>query len=265
MTAGTIKTRLTLGLVLSGGGARGIAHIGVIEALRERGIAPNMIAATSSGAIVGALAASGHSTESMLEFFRTRSPFRLKMLTVRKAGIIDTAKLIASFREYFPDDTFEALDTRLFLTATDIARARLKIFDSGPLVQAILASCSMPMVFTPTMIGGRQYVDGGVINNFPVEPLRGHCDVLVGHYASPLRAARAEDLDGGIAVSQRALEVGMYFSSRRKFYACDVMIRAPALSRFGLFDMKNHQEIFEIGYQAAVSQLDEIEQALAGD
>jgi len=252
----------TLGLVLSGGGARGIAHIGVIEALRERGLAPNLIAGSSSGAIVGALAAGGHTTETMLDFFATKSPFRLQMVTISKAGIIDTAKVVASFREYFPEDSFEALDTQLFLTATEIAHARLTIFESGPLIPAILASCSMPMVFTPTVINGRWYVDGGVINNFPVEPLRGRCDVLVGHYASPLRVARPADLDGVIAVSLRALEVGMYFSSKRKFHECDVMICPGALGRFGLFNTKNHQEIFEIGYESCRSQLDNIEHAL---
>lgn len=252
----------TLGLVLSGGGARGIAHIGVVQALRERGLVPDLIAGSSSGAIVGALTAGGHSTETMLDFFETRSPFRLQMVTMRKAGIIDTGKVLASFREYFPEDSFEALETRLFLTATDIANARLTIFESGPLIPAILASCSMPMVFTPTEIDGRWYVDGGVVNNFPVEPLRGRCDVLVGHYSSPLRVMRKPDLDGVIAVSNRALEVAMYFSSKVKFHECDVMLCPPELSHFGLFDAKNHGEIFEIGYRAAQASLDRIEQAL---
>ena len=252
----------TLGMVLSGGGARGIAHIGVVQALRERGLVPDVIAGSSCGAIVGALTAAGHSTETMLDFFATRSPFRLQMITMRKAGIIDTAKVVESFREYFPEDSFEALQTRLFLTATDIANARLTIFESGPLIQAILASCSMPMVFTPTEIDGRFYVDGGVINNFPVEPLRGRCDVLFGHYASPLRSVRTADLDGVVAVSQRALEVAMHFSSKMKFHECDVMLCPDELSHYGLFDTKNHREIFEIGYRAAGGCLDQIERAL---
>lgn len=253
----------TLGLVLSGGGARGIAHVGVIEALRERGLNPDVIAGSSSGAIVGALAAAGHSSETMLDFFATRSPFRFQMVTFGKPGIIDTTKVVESFREYFPENSFEALDTRLFLTATDIANARLAIFESGPLVSAILASCSMPMVFTPTEIGGRWYVDGGVINNFPVEPLRGRCDVLVGHYASPLRVMHTADLDGVLAVAQRALEVGMYFSSKVKFHECDVMLCPDELSRYGLFDTRHHGEIFEIGYRAARERVDAIERALA--
>jgi NTE family protein len=250
-------------LVLSGGGARGIAHIGVIDALRSRGIEPDCIAGSSSGAIIGALAAAGHSTEVMLEFFRKASPFRLSVVTVRKAGILDTAKVVASFREYFPDDCFEALKIRLFLTATDIVNARLKIFESGPLIPAILASCSMPMVFTPTEIDGRWYVDGGVINNFPIEPLRGRCDVVLGHYASPLRRVRKQDLGGVLAVSERALEVGMHVASQQKFHECDVMLKCPELNQYGLFDTRHHREIFEAGRRATLAATESIERAIA--
>ncbi len=258
-----MSARATLGLVLSGGGARGIAHVGVIDALRSQGLEPDLIAGSSSGAIIGALTAAGHSTEAMLEFFQKASPFRLSVVSMRKAGILDTAKVVASFREYFPDDSFEALKIRLFLTATDIINARLKIFESGPLISAILASCSVPVVFTPTEVDGRWYVDGGVINNFPIEPLRGRCDVVVGHYASPLRSVKQTDLDGALAVSERALEVGMYFASRKKFHECDVMLRCPELSRYGLFDTRHHREIFELGKQATLTAMDSIQRAMS--
>jgi len=257
-----VTAKATLGLVLSGGGARGIAHIGVIDALRSQGLEPDSIAGSSSGAIIGALAAAGHSTETMLEFFHKVSPFRLSVVTVRKAGILDTAKVVASFREYFPEDSFEALKIRLFLTATDIVNARPKIFESGPLISAILASCSMPMVFTPTEVDGRWYVDGGVINNFPIEPLRGRCDIVVGHYASPLRSVRNSDLSGVLAVSERALEVGMHFASKQKFYECDVLVSCPELKEYGLFDTKHHREIFDAGRRATLDAMDSIQRAV---
>jgi NTE family protein len=257
-----VSTKPTLGLVLSGGGARGIAHIGVIDVLRSHGLEPDFIAGSSSGAIIGALTAAGHSTETMLEFFHHASPFRLSAVAVRKPGILDTAKVVDSFREYFPDDSFEALKLRLFLTATDIINARLKIFESGPLISAILASCSMPMVFTPTEVDGRWYVDGGVINNFPIEPLRGRCDVVVGHYASPLRSVSQKDLSGVFAISERALEVGMHSTSKQKFHECDVMLTCPELSEYGLFDTKHHSEIFDAGRQATLAAMDSIQRVV---
>ena len=249
-------------MVLSGGGARGIAHIGVIDALRQHGLEPDFISGSSAGAIVGALAAAGHSTETMLEFFEHESPFRFSMVTMRKPGILDTAKVVASFREYIPDDSFEALKIRLFLAATDIINARLKIFESGPLIPAILASCSMPMVFTPTEVDGRWYVDGGVINNFPVEPLRGRCDVMVGHYASPLRTMGQSDLRGVLAVSERALEVAMHFHSKQKFHECDVLLTCPELSQYGTFDSKHHRAIFEAGQRTTLAAIDSIKWAV---
>jgi NTE family protein len=259
---GDVSGKATLGLVLSGGGARGIAHIGVVDALRGHGIEPDIISGSSTGAIIGALTAAGHPTEKMLEFFQKASPFRLSVVTVRKPGLLDTAKVVARFREYFPEDAFEALKIRLFITATDVVHARPKIFESGPLIPAILASCSMPMVFTPTEVAGRWYVDGGVINNFPVEPLRSRCDVVVGHYASPLRVMKKADLDGVLAVSERALEVGMYYASEQKFHECDVMLKCPQLNAYGLFDTRHHREIFEIGRRATLDAMDAIQRAL---
>jgi predicted acylesterase/phospholipase RssA len=123
-----MSAKATLGLVLSGGGARGIAHIGVIDALRSHGFEPDCIAGSSSGAIIGALAAAGHPTETMLEFFHKASPFRLSAVAVRKAGILDTAKVVAGFREYFPDDSFEALK----ISSTPGSRSSSRVRSSPP-------------------------------------------------------------------------------------------------------------------------------------
>lgn len=252
-----------LGLVLSGGGVRGVAHIGVLAALAERGLAVDCVAGTSSGAIVGAFYAAGCPTAAMLDFFAHRSPFKLSMVSMGKPGIIDTAKVRADLLEYLPEDSFEALGKRLFLAATDLVNGKLVIFESGPLICAILASSSMPGVFTPTEIDGRWYADGGVLNNFPVEPLKGLCDVIVGVYASPLKAVHQDDLTSSLAVLQRALEVGIYNHSKTKFHVCDVMLCPQELYEHSTFSNKHVREIYEIGYRAALERLDAIEEALA--
>ncbi len=252
-----------LGVVCSGGGVRGIAHIGVLHALAERGIHAECLAGTSAGAIVAALYAGGHSTEAMLEFFETRSPLKLSKLSFGKPGIIDTAKIRAELLEYFPEDSFEALERRLFVAATDLLNARLVIFESGPLISPILASSSVPVMFTPTKIAGRWFADGGLIDNFPVGPLKGLCDVLLGIYVSPLKAVRPEDLTSTLAVSQRALEVARYANSRPKFHECDVLLCPEALGDFAAFDTRHVHEIFDIGYREAVAKMDAIEAALA--
>lgn len=247
-----------LGMVLSGGGSRGLGHVGVLKALGEDGIEPDCLAGTSAGAIVAALYAAGYSAEEMLDFFISRNPFRLSKLSLVKPGIFDTDKVVADFREYFPDDSFAALDKKVFLTATELVSGRPEIFASGSLVAAILASASTPLVFTPTEIEGRLYSDGGITNNFPVEPLIGLCDVMLGVYASPLRSVDEGDLTSSLAVSQRALEIGMHYGSRSKFHLCDLVLCPPELGAYGAFETKQFAEIVEVGYQAARDRMDEI-------
>ena len=247
-----------VGMVLSGGGARGLGHVGVLKALAEEGVEPQVLAGTSAGAIVAALYAAGYSAEEMLEFFISKNPLRASKLSLVKPGIFDTEKVIADFLEYFPDDSFEALDKRIFLTATNIVEARPEIFASGRLIPAILASASTPLVFTPTEIDGQWYSDGGIINNFPVEPLLGLCDRILGVYASPLRSMHQPDLGSSFAVAQRAFEIGSYYSSKRKFHHCDLLLSPPELSAHGTFDTKHFAGIAEIGYRATRERMPEI-------
>jgi NTE family protein len=247
-----------VGLVLSGGGSRGIAHVGVLRALAEHGIEPDVVSGTSSGAIVGALYAAGYSWDDMVEFFLSKSPFRLSKIAFGRPGLLDTEKIVPDFLEYFPDDSFEALGKRLFVTATDLVAARLEVFTSGPLVRAVIASCSVPMVFTPTRVGDHLFVDGGVIDNFPVSPLLGLCDVILGVHASPLSTLAEGRLLSSLAISQRAYEIGMFYSSKRKFHQCGVTLCPQGLEQFGLNDVKRRQEIHDVGYRAALERMPEI-------
>ncbi len=252
----------TLGIVLSGGGVRGIAHIGVLQALAEYNIRPCVVAGASAGAIVGALYAGGCSTTEMLKFWEQTNPFHWSFYALGKPGFIDTDKMVSAFESYLPENSFESLPTRLFVTATDIANARLKVFDSGPLIQSVLASAAFPGVFSPVVIDGMLYSDGGIANNFPVEPVRSHCDAVLGVYVSPIQPLDPAQLNSAIEVTQRAFALSLHFDSIMKFGACDWVIAPKKLSTFGTFEMGRAEEIFEIGYFETLQHIEEIRAAL---
>jgi NTE family protein len=213
--------------------------------------------------LVGALYAAGYGREETLAFFDDTNPFRVSRLALRKPGFFDSEKILEDLRRWFPDDSFEALGRRLFVAVTDLIAGRLEIFSSGPLIWPLLASSSVPLVFTPTPQSGKLFVDGGVLDNFPVEPLIGECDVIIGVYASPLREVTVTAFGTSLAVTQRALEIGRYDASRRKFHHAALVICPPDLLPYGTFDTKRHREIAEIGYRAASERLPDIQRLLA--
>ncbi len=251
------------GLVLSGGGIRAVAQAGVLAALAEEGIEPDCVSGTSAGALVGALHAAGRTPREIVDFFALRSPFKLTNFALGKPGWIDADKIVADFGESFPDDSFAALGKRLFVTATDLVRARVEVFADGPLIRPLVASSAVPFAFTPVAIDGRLFADGGILNNFPVEPLLGLCDTLIGVHVSSLRQIAPKELGSSLAVAQRAFEVGMFHASQRQFHRCDLVLRPPGLGRFGLFDVKEREEIFAIGLEAGREALPEIRRLLA--
>ena len=250
--------RYRLGIVLSGGGSRGLAHAGVLRALVESGIEPDCISGTSAGALVGALHASGHGPKEILRFFDDVHPFRLSRVALGKPGVIDSEKLVAAFERWFPDDSFAALELPLFVTGTDLVSGRLEVWSSGQLVRPLLASSAVPFVISPARVDGRLFVDGGIVNNFPVEPLFGLCDAILGVHATPLSSPSEGDLRSTFAVTQRALEIGMFHaanaSSTTPIWCC----RPEGLSKYDTFDTRRHTEIVEVGYQAALEQVDAI-------
>lgn len=250
--------RYRLGIVLSGGGSRGLAHAGVLRALVEEGMPPDCLAGTSAGALVGALHAAGYVAAEILDFFAETNPFRFSRVAVGKPGFIDPEKIAPAFRRYFPEDSFEALAKPLLVTGTDLSTGKLELWSSGPLVGPLLASSAIPFVFSPVALAGRLYADGGIVDNFPVAPLVGLCDTIVGVYASPLSHPVPHELDSTFAVSQRALEIGMFHASRRKFHHADLVLSPPALAQYATFDTRRHAEIADLGYRAALERIDAI-------
>lgn len=248
-----------LGLVLSGGGSRGLAHAGVLEALAEHGIEVDCISGTSAGALVGALHAAGHRAAGILRFFEATTPFHVSHIAPPgRRGWIDTGKIEREFRTFFPEDAFEALNKPLFVTATDLVSGNPRIFSSGPLIRPLLASASIPALFTPTRFEGGLYVDGGVLDNFPVGPLEGRCRAILGVHASPLPTVTADDMGSFLAVTQRAVDIGIFAAARSRFSRVDLVIHPQQLETYSTIDPGRHEEILQIGHRAALACIDEI-------
>jgi len=247
---------MNIGLVLSGGGVRGVAHIGAIKALEEAGIYPTHIAGTSAGAIVGSLYAAGMTWQEILHFFKTIPIFRTSKFALNKPGIIDTEKLTNEFHVCFKGDDFSSLKKSLFVAATNVETGKLKIFSSGELIKPVLASASFPGVFTPVKIKNSYYIDGGVLNNFPTEPLIPHCESIIGVYVNPLTSVKIKDLKHSFSVLDRAYKIMAASGSLAKFSDCDFVVSPKGLGRYGTFNMKSMDAVFSLGYNSTKEALE---------
>lgn len=189
-----------IGLTLGGGGAKGFAHIPVLEVFDELGIKPYCISGTSIGAILGALYAANHSAQDIAEmineliikpqkssvkdFFRNKDLFKFLQLldpqfSLKPKGLIKGDKLLQFLYEQIGIDTFEELNIPLTAVATDFWRKEEVIFNSGGLMPALHASMAMPYLFTPLTDTNRILVDGGLVNNVPHDLLKADCDIRI--------------------------------------------------------------------------------------
>lgn len=243
------------GLVLSGGGARGIAHIGAIKALEEHDIHPSYISGTSAGAVIGALYAGGCTWQELIDFFKTTQIFSVNKYARSKPGFVDTDKFYDQFKAYLPQDTFESLQMPLYITATNLLDGALKVFHRGELIRPILASAAVPGIFAPVQIENGYYIDGGTLNNFPVDLIKMYCDQIVGVYVNPFAKIKIEDLKHAHNVMERAYHIMIANDTLTKFKDCDVLIRPKDIGNYGMFSLSKIDTIFDLGYKAAIRVL----------
>lgn len=243
-----------IGLVLSGGGARGFAHLGLLKALDELEIRIAAISGVSAGAIFGALYAAGKTPDEVLDLAKNNSYFGYADVLWRKEGLFSLGAIRKSLLENIPDDSFESLKIPLFVNATDFLNNKVIFFSEGELINPVIASASVPVVFEPVKGANTKLVDGGLLNNFPIEPLISICDKIVGSHVNKLE--NVTDIDFRFSKStmiERSFHIAIANSVYSKAHQCDIFIE-PSLDRFGLINMKDAVDIFEIGYRAALKE-----------
>lgn len=244
----------TIGLALSGGGHKGIAHAGVLQFLEEKGIFPKILAGTSAGSIVAALYAKGKTPQQILELFQSVTFFSWQVFTTRKAGLFDIDRLEIYLDKEFGEMKIGDLETEIFISATEMERGRLKIFNKDTLLKrAILASCAFPGVFSPVIINNRVYCDGGLLNNYPVNILQGRCDYLIGCNVNSVDDLSPQKFNSIKSITLRSFEIMMMHNAHLYRNLCDWHIEPKKLSTYYTFETskKRMQEIFTIGYLEA--------------
>jgi len=247
-----------IGLVLSGGGVRGISHIGFIQLLLENNIKPTRVSGTSAGALVAALYAYGYSPEEMLSFFHETPLLKLSLYAKNKPGIMDSDKYILFFKKYFKNDSFESLKYPLTVTATNLLTGRLDYFDKGELVKPLIASSALPPVFSPMEINGNMYSDGGVLNNFPIEPLQKDCEIIFGSFVNPVEAIEKSEINTSLKLLYRIYHIGLDASNIQKFELCNYVFSPPEINKIGVLDAKHIDKAFKIGYEYAQKEKENI-------
>ncbi|WP_224489886.1 patatin-like phospholipase family protein [Robertkochia flava] len=247
-----------IGLVLSGGGVKGMAHIGVIKALSEHDIYPHYISGVSAGALVGALYANNFNPEDMLAFFKETPLFKYNFVTINKPGLFDTEKYLFALEKYFPENRFEALHRPLYVTATNLQKGKPVYFQTGELIHPLLASAALPPVFSPVEIKGELYSDGGVMNNFPLEPLQGQAEYIIGSYTSSMKELSKKEISNSFQISQRANLLMLHASALNKLHIPDLLFRPEDLDLIGVLDKKGIDKAYEIGYAHASKVLEAV-------
>jgi NTE family protein len=247
-------TQYKLGLVLSGGGTKGIAHAGVLKFLEEQKIFPEVFACCSAGSIVGALYAIGKTPQEILEFFKSVDFFNWRHFAINQSGIISSKIFKNYFTPIFEDLKISDLKKEVKIVATELISGNQKIFDkTDKVVDAIIASCSIPGITTPYVVGKEIFSDGGILNNFPADIIHNDCEKLIGVFVSPLQDVKMENLQSIKSVVSRSYDLLSYRTELHKFSYCDWFISSKKLAHYGTFERKANrlEEIFEIGYQAA--------------
>ncbi|KQR93843.1 patatin [Chryseobacterium sp. Leaf180] len=252
----TKKKKPIIGLTLSGGGMRGVAHIAVLKALEEYGLKPDIISGTSAGSIVAAFYAFGVSPDKMMEIVRKTTFFSRTLLKFSGNGIFSSKFVMKLLTDYFPEDDFKILKIPVYVAATEMTHGIVDFFSEGELFAPLLASASVPFIFPPVRIDDRVYVDGGVLDNLPIEPIIDKCDFLIGSHVNSISYDPLENMTL-MKEFDRILHLAIAKSVYSKAKSCDIFLDPPKMTKFSLFNKKFLDKMFAEVYDYTCRELEE--------
>ncbi len=250
--------RYQIGYALSGGFIKGFAHLGVMQALNEEDIHPKIISGVSAGSLAGAFYADGTEPYEALHFFSGYKFSDLTRWTIPKNGFFDLAEFIDFIRTHIKAKNIEDLKIPFIITATNLDKGVLTHFTTGSLAERIAASCCMPILFTPIQIEGVNYVDGGVLMNFPASTIRPYCKMVLGINVSPF--VPKEYKNNLINIAMRSFNLMAKANTYSQRRLCDILIEPYNLNGYSIIDLEKAEEIFQVGYNCTKAKLNQIKQ-----
>lgn len=243
---------MKINLVLSGGAARGIAHIGVIKALEELGFEIKALSGSSAGAIVAVFYAYGYSPEEMLNMVKETRWLSLFRPKLPRSGLFSLKKSEGYLRKFIKVDRLEELSKRVFICVTDLLSAKPLYLSKGELVPILLGSCALPGIFEPVPYKKFVFVDGGVMNNLPVEPFERYKTPKVGVDVNPVE--KMESPGGIVNILLRSFFLAVRSNVDKRKELCDVLI-VPDIVRFSPLDVRKAQELYTLGYRKTLETM----------
>lgn len=254
----------TIGLALSGGAARGIAHVGVIRALLENGIAIDCVAGTSAGSLVGGAFASGMSLEDIEKIARNMRWRDVGRMTMSRMGIQSNERMAEYLRQHLPVTRFEEFPIRFAAVATDLTSGEAVVMrDQGDVAFAIRASCAIPGWYIPvTDEFGRQLIDGGLVANNPVSVTRAlGADVVI---AVDVNAEGATFLGPSLSIVSIVLQSILHVQRTVSFHElknAEIVIR-PRVSHVRWDEMRRADELLTAGHEAGIAAVPDIKRVI---
>ena len=248
-----------LGICLSGGGALGFAHIGVLQALEDHGIFPTQIAGSSMGAIVGTLYAAGYTPAHILELIKEDKLYKItKLMTFSpsflKSGLSNHSMLRSLLLELIPHDTFDPLKRKMHICVANLNTSEWEIIETGDKLAAwVAASASIPGLFETININEGCYVDGGLLNNMPAQGIQQFCHTIIGVDVMPHQIPG--DLKTPIGNLTYSIRTMLHHNSKEGRELCQFLIEPEAIDEFHEFRFDAYQTIYQYGYDAAMKSL----------
>ncbi len=251
-----------VGIALSGGGTRGIVHIGALKALEENEIYPSIISGTSAGSIVGVMYAHGYKPDEMLSIASERSLLWMFSLRLPTKGFIRHSFLRKMLNRYISEKTFEELKKPLYVAIANLNTGRVEIKHAGQLHEVIVASSSIPVLYEPIHLGSYWYADGGLLMNLPISPIRPLAHYVIAVNLTPRIELTSGEVNTISGIAGRSFTLATLNTIEPELKYADVVIEPEEIHQYSKFNFSNIREMHEIGYRETIRHMPEIKDAL---